>query len=66
MLRELARRDDSGLLVRLLWDLERQQAVIRYRDRLSGDAFAADVPNARALDACRHPNIFRPAELAAA
>jgi hypothetical protein len=65
MLRELARRDESGLLVRLLWDLERQQAVIRYRDRLSGDAFAADVPNLRALDAFRHPNVYRPAELAA-
>jgi hypothetical protein len=66
MLRELARRDDSGLLVRLLWDLERQQAVIRYRDRRSGDMFAADVPNPRALDAFRHPNGYRPAQLAAA
>lgn len=65
MLRELARRDESGLLVRLLWDLERRQAIIRYRDRRSGDAFAADVPNPRALDAFRHPNVYRPAELTA-
>jgi hypothetical protein len=64
MLRELARRDESGLLVRLLWDLERGQAVIRYRDWRSGDAFAADVPNPRALDAFRHPNVYRPAGLA--
>ena len=65
MLRELARRDDQGLLVRLLWDLERGLAVIRYRDRRSGDAFAADVPNPSALDAFRHPNVYRPAELTA-
>jgi hypothetical protein len=61
MLRELARRDESGLLVRLLWDLDRGQAMIRYRDRRSGDVFAADVPNPRALDAFRHPNVYRPA-----
>ena len=65
MLHELARRDESGLLVRLLWDPRRGQAVIRYRDRRSGDAFAADVPNPRALDAFRHPNVYRPAGLAA-
>ena len=65
MLRELARRDESGLLVRLLWDLDRGQAIIRYRDRRSGDSFAADVPNPRALDAFRHPNVYRPAELTA-
>ncbi len=65
MLRELARRDESGLLVRLVWDLERGQAVIRYRDRRSGDAFAADVPNSRALDAFRHPNVYRPVGLTA-
>jgi hypothetical protein len=65
MLYELARRDDSGLVVRLLWDRRRDQAVIRYRDRRSGEAFAADVPNPKALDAFRHPNVYRPAELAA-
>ena len=63
MLHELARRDESGLLVRL-WDRERRQAVIRYRDRHSGEAFAVDVPNPRALDAFRHPNVYRPAGLA--
>jgi hypothetical protein len=65
MLQELARRDESGLLVRLLWDPERGQAVIRYRDRRSGDTFATDVPNPRALDAFRHPNVYRPTGLAA-
>ena len=64
MLYELARRDDSGLVVRLLWDPRRDQAVLRYRDRRSGDAFAADVPNPKALDAFRHPNVYRPAAIA--
>jgi hypothetical protein len=56
---ELARRSDSGILVRLLWDRTRAQALIRYRDRRTGDAFTADVPNPRALDAFRHPNAYR-------
>ncbi len=65
MLYELARRDESGLVIRLLWDRERGQTLIRYRDRVSGDAFAVDVPNAKALDAFRHPNVYRPAAVAA-
>jgi hypothetical protein len=56
---ELARRTDSGITVRLLWDKARGQALIRYRDRLTGEAFTADVPNPRALDAFRHPNAYR-------
>ena len=44
---ELAERRSSGLIVRLLWDRERNQTVLRYRDRLTGDAFVTDVPNAR-------------------
>jgi hypothetical protein len=65
MLYELARRDESGLVVRLLWDRRRDQTIIRYRDRRSGEAFAADVPKPKALDAFRHPNVYRPAHLAA-
>jgi hypothetical protein len=61
MLYELARRKGSGLIVRLLWDSARDQAVLRYRDRRTGDAFVADVPNPQALAAFRHPNLFRPA-----
>jgi hypothetical protein len=33
--------------------------VLRYRDRQSGDAFVADVPNAKALFAFQQPNAFR-------
>jgi hypothetical protein len=64
-LRELAERRSDGLLVRLLWDPARNQTVIRYRDRKSGDAFIADVPNTVALAAFHHPNAYRPARSAA-
>jgi hypothetical protein len=63
---ELAERKGAGLHVRLLWDSERDQAVIRYRDTRKTDLFVADVPNGRALDAFYHPNAYRPRELAAA
>ena len=61
---ELAERRSSGLVVRLLWDPARDQIVLRYRDRQTGEAFVTDVPNARALTAFRHPNVYRPLELA--
>jgi hypothetical protein len=64
-LQELAERHNDGLLVRLLWDPARNQTVIRYRDRKSGDAFVTDVPNAAALVAFHHPNAYRPAQEAA-
>lgn len=53
------------MIVRLLWDSARDQVVLRYRDRDTGDAFVTDVPNREALTAFRHPNVFRPAALAA-
>jgi hypothetical protein len=62
---ELAERRSSGLVVRLLWDPARNQTILRYRDRLTGDAFVAEVPNERALVAFHHPNVYRPAEAAA-
>jgi hypothetical protein len=62
---ELAERKTSGVIVRLLWDSTRNQAVLRYRDQETGDAFVTDVPNPRALTAFRHPNVFRPGTLAA-
>jgi hypothetical protein len=57
---ELAERRNSGLVVRLLWDPARNQAVLRYRDRLTGEALVSDVPNATALVAFQHPIVFRP------
>lgn len=64
-LRELAERRSSGLVVRLLWDPTRNQTVLRYRDRKTGEAFIADVPNDRALVAFEHPNLYRPVAVAA-
>ena len=63
---ELAERKSEGLLVRLLWDPQRNQTVLRYRDRLTGDAFVTDVPNERALVAFQHPHVHRPQVAAAA
>jgi hypothetical protein len=57
---ELAERRQDGLLVRLLWDPQRNQTVLRYRDRRTGEAFLTDVPNERALVAFEHPNVYRP------
>lgn len=57
---QLAERKSDGLLVRLLWDPHRNQTVLRYRDRLTGELFVTDVPNERALVAFRHPNAYRP------
>jgi hypothetical protein len=62
---ELADRRECGLIVRLLWDRGRNQTVLRYRDRRTGDAFVTDVPNDRALAALEHPNAFRPLAAAA-
>jgi hypothetical protein len=62
---ELAERRQCGVIVRLLWDSARNQVVLRYRDRETGDAFVIDVPNRRALTAFKHPNVFRPDSVAA-
>jgi hypothetical protein len=59
-IRELARRSDSGILVRLLWDAATGQTLIRYRDRRTGERFTAEVPAPCALEAFRHPNAYRP------
>jgi hypothetical protein len=59
MYRELARRSQSGIVVRLLWDVVKDRVVIRYRDHATGDAFTCEVPRSRALQAFQHPNAFR-------
>ena len=62
---ELAKRRQSGVIVRLVWDSVRDQVVLRYRDCDGGDTFVVDVPNAKALSAFEHPHAFRPDRLAA-
>ena len=66
MQRELAKRIDQGIVVRILWDSLTDRVIVRYRDERSGDMFAAEVPRDQALDAFHHPNAFRPAFVAAA
>ena len=58
-------KSDPKSINRIRISPARNQAVLRYRDRLTGDAFVADVPNARALAAFHHPNVYRPARAAA-
>ena len=62
---ELAERQSSGLVVRLLWDADRNQVVLRYVDFQTGERFVTDVPNGRALDSFEHPNLYRPIKDAA-
>lgn len=66
MLRELARRSGDGLVVRLFWDSDRDQTVLTYRDRRTGERFGVDVPKNCALHAFEHPAAFRPAHSLAA
>jgi hypothetical protein len=60
MIRELATRTGEGLTVELLWDDDRDQVILRYRDESTGEEFVADVPNDAALSAYEHPNVYRP------
>lgn len=60
MVRELAKRYEAGILVRLLWDGDRGQVVLRYRDSREAESFVTDVPNGDALSAFEHPNAYRP------
>jgi hypothetical protein len=64
MLRELAHRSGDGLVVRLFWDPERDEVVLTFRDRRTGDRFGVEVPKACALRAFEHPAAFRPLEAA--
>ncbi len=64
-LAELARREDTGLTVRLLWDADTNDVWLAYADLRDRDTFAARVPAPCALDAFLHPNAFRPRRRAA-
>jgi hypothetical protein len=57
--RELARRSDSRIVVRLLWDEQRDEVLVAYRDHETGDRFTAQIPREEALEAFRHPNAYR-------
>lgn len=66
MQRELAKRIEQGIVVRLLWDSLQDRVLVRYRDERSGDEFVTEVPRAEAMNAFDHPNAYRPELVAAA
>ena len=59
MHRELAKRANDGIIVRLVWDEHRDRILLRYRDSRTGEAFVAEIPRAEALNAFNHPNVYR-------
>jgi hypothetical protein len=58
--RELASREQGGITVRLVWSGATNQVLLAYADERERDEFVASVPRERALEAFRHPNLFRP------
>ena len=59
--RELARRSNHGITVKLFWDATQDQILLRYRDAGENSVFTAAVPKAEAITAFEHPNAYRPA-----
>ena len=63
MVRLLAERESSGVLVRLFWDDAARacdrQIVVEYADCNEDVAFTIYPPREHALDAYYHPNAYR-------
>jgi hypothetical protein len=53
--RELARRENDGLAVVLLWDPTEDAVTVSVADARTGDRFQLTVDGSRALDAFYHP-----------
>jgi hypothetical protein len=53
--RELDRRTNDGLDVKLLWDSATDRVYVAVEDHRHGDAFELEVDPADALDAFHHP-----------
>ena len=53
--RELARRENDGLAVVLLWDPGENAVTVSVADTRTGDRFQLAVDGSRALDAFYHP-----------
>lgn len=58
--RELARRNGSGLDVVLRWHPETDSVSIAVEDEKTGDSFEVEVAGDQALDAFEHPFAYRP------
>ncbi len=57
--RELDRRRDGGIEVALLWHEEDDRVTVAVEDEQTGDSFEVEVPREQALEAFRHPYVFR-------
>jgi hypothetical protein len=57
--RELDMRVDDGLLVALYWDSRTDRLYVDVEDQRADDRFRILVGGADALDAFRHPYIYR-------
>lgn len=57
-IRELDRRRNDGIDVRLLWDSRTDTIILAVEDERVGDAFTVTVDSEHALDAFRHPYAY--------
>lgn len=57
--RELDRRRDGGIEVALLWHEEDGTVSVAVEDEQTGDSFEVEVPGEQALEAFKHPYVFR-------
>ena len=57
-LRELDRRTNDGIDVRLLWNSHTNGVWVVLADERSGDSFEFEIDSTDALDAFRHPYTY--------
>lgn len=56
---ELDQRSFDGIDVRLYWNPAENTVTVAVNDSRTGDAFEAEVPADKALDAFNHPFVYR-------
>jgi hypothetical protein len=58
MTKELAARENGGVIVVLYWDTETNDVFVSITDSWSGDSFSVDVDGSGALEAFYHPYAY--------
>jgi hypothetical protein len=56
--RELAHRENQGIIVDLMWDEEDNRVFVEVHDHRTGESFQVDVRPEKALDAYYHPYAY--------
>lgn len=56
--RELDRRANDGIVVRLLWDSQTDRVLVAVEDERASESFELEVPAGDALEAFRHPYAY--------